>query len=139
MPELQSKGRDSRGNQRARSPYRSGGTGRRGCCAELFRVRWNHAATPRVVGCYAAQRASSSTGLRASDRCSRRACLHTCVRDCRSAARSEAAHRLAQAADVVDHRGDAGAERLQQRAGLVELCPVGKDGDRRLTEGAVEL
>ena len=45
---------------------------------------------------------------------------------------SKRAHDLAEAADVVDDRGDAGAERLEQRARLVELGPVGEDADRRL-------
>ena len=49
------------------------------------------------------------------------------------------AHRLAEAGDVVDDRGHAGAERLQQRTRLVELGAVREDRDRRLRERAVEL
>ena len=49
------------------------------------------------------------------------------------------AHRLGEPADVVDDCGDTGTERLEQCTGLVELCAVGKDGDGRLGERAVEL
>src|SRR5205823_6501400 len=47
--------------------------------------------------------------------------------------------RLRQAADVVDHRGHAGPERAEERAGLVQLRAVGEDGDGRLAESPVEL
>ena len=47
-----------------------------------------------------------------------------------------AADDLAEAADVVDDRRDAGPERLQQRAALVELGAVGEDRDGRLAERA---
>ena len=40
-----------------------------------------------------------------------------------------AANRLGEAADVVDDRWHARAERLQERAGLIELGAVGEDGD----------
>ncbi len=50
-----------------------------------------------------------------------------------------AAHRLAESRDVVDHHRQARAERLQQRARLVELGSVREDGDRRLRQRAVEL
>src|SRR5437762_2946815 len=47
--------------------------------------------------------------------------------------------RLRKAADVVRDGRHPGAERLEQRSRLVELGTVGKDGDRRLRERAVEL
>ena len=52
---------------------------------------------------------------------------------------AEAIDDLAEASDVVDDRRDARAQRLQERSGLVELRPVGKDGDRRIRQGALEL
>ena len=55
------------------------------------------------------------------------------------AARAVGAHRLGEAADVVDHRRHAGAERAEQRAALVELRAVGEDGDGRLAERPVDL
>ena len=44
----------------------------------------------------------------------------------------EPADHLAEPADVVDDRRDAGAEHLQERARDVDLGPVGKERDRRL-------
>ena len=41
---------------------------------------------------------------------------------------------LPEPADVVDHRRDPGAERLQERPRLVELVPVGEGGDGRSRE-----
>src|SRR2546425_6263457 len=55
------------------------------------------------------------------------------------APRAEPFHRLTQPPDVVDDCGDAGAERLQQCAALIELRPVGKERDGRITERALEL
>ena len=55
------------------------------------------------------------------------------------AARAEAPDDLAEPADVVDDRGHARAERLQERARLVELVPVREDRDRRLRERPLEL
>ena len=55
------------------------------------------------------------------------------------AARAEAPHGLGEAADVVDDRRHAGAERPQERAALVELGAVREDGDGRLAERAVDL
>ena len=55
------------------------------------------------------------------------------------ASRAEASDDLAKASDVVDDRRNTRAERLQESSGLVELRPVGKDGDRRLRQGALEL
>ena len=52
---------------------------------------------------------------------------------------SEGADDLAEPADVVDDRRDACADRLQQRAGLVELGAVREDGDRRRAERALDL
>ena len=54
-------------------------------------------------------------------------------------ARGEARDDLAEPADVVDDRGDACAQRLEQRAGLVELVAVGEDRDGRLGERLLEL
>ena len=51
----------------------------------------------------------------------------------------EARDDLAQPADVVDDRGDAGAQRLEERPGLVELVAVGEDRDGRLGERLLEL
>ena len=55
------------------------------------------------------------------------------------AAGAERPHGLAEAADVVDDRRHAGAERPQQRAALVELGAVREDGDGRLAERPVDL
>ena len=49
------------------------------------------------------------------------------------------AHGLCDAADVVGDRGNAGSERAEQRAALVELGLVREDGERRLAERAVDL
>src|SRR5436190_16296813 len=54
-------------------------------------------------------------------------------------ASAELPHRLGDAADVVGDRGDPCAERAQKGAALVELGPVGEDGDGGLAEGAVDL
>ena len=51
----------------------------------------------------------------------------------------KAADRLAEPGDVVDDGGHAGAERLQERARLVELGAVGEESDRRLGKRAVDL
>jgi Endonuclease/Exonuclease/phosphatase family len=51
----------------------------------------------------------------------------------------ESPHGLGDAADVVRHGGNAGAERTQKRAALVELRPVGEDGNGRVAEGTVDL
>ena len=55
------------------------------------------------------------------------------------AAGAEGADDLAEAADVVDDGRDARSDRLQQRAGLVELGAVGEDRDGRLAEGSGDL
>jgi hypothetical protein len=55
------------------------------------------------------------------------------------AARVESPHGLGDAADVVRHGGNAGPERAQERAALVELRPIGEDGDGRVAERAVDL
>ncbi len=55
------------------------------------------------------------------------------------AAGVEAAHGLRDATDVVGDHGDSGAERLQERAALVELGPIREDGDGRLAERALDL
>jgi len=60
------------------------------------------------------------------------ACFH-------DAAGAESSHRLGDAADVVGDGRDAGSERAEEGAALIELRPVGKDGDRRLAERAVDL
>ena len=52
--------------------------------------------------------------------------------------RLERTHDLAEPTDVVDDRGDSGAERLQERAGLVELRGLRKDGDGRVRQRALE-
>jgi len=48
-------------------------------------------------------------------------------------------HRLRNAADVVGNGRDAGTERTEESAALVELGPVRKDGDGRVAERAVGL
>jgi L-cysteine/cystine lyase len=53
--------------------------------------------------------------------------------------RGEPPHRLGDAADVVRDGRHARAQRAQERAALVELGPVRKDGDGRVAEGAVDL
>src|SRR5204862_5703377 len=55
------------------------------------------------------------------------------------AAGPELAYRLRDPADVVGHGRNAGAERAQQGAALVELGPVREDGDGGLAEGVVDL
>ena len=55
------------------------------------------------------------------------------------AARREPADDLAQATHVVDDGRHAGTERLEERAGLVQLGPVGEDRDGRLGQREFEL
>jgi endonuclease/exonuclease/phosphatase family metal-dependent hydrolase len=55
------------------------------------------------------------------------------------ASRAEPRDRLRDSADVVRHCRHSGAERLQERAALVELRPVWKECDGCLAERALEL
>ena len=87
----------------------------------------------------AARQRSRGRALLDVDQLSQRARQGIDVPRRHDASRLEPAHDLAEAADVVDDRGDTGPERLEQRPGLVELGAVREDRHGRLGERALEL